>query len=854
MRKAILTAVLVVVAGVGFGQVEISIDLDDKGIEISPLLNGIFYEDINHSADGGLYAELIRNRSFEEFPQWRRWRRPDGEVGEPWPWMEKETVQSWEAVGNSTLELTTENLLNTKQGHALVVDIREAGAGVRNEGFWGINAVNGTQYRLSFWVKALSGKPTKLTASLVSQQGESIGKAELADKFGKGWQKMETTLVATDNDPKAHFELTADSPCRLALDVVSLFPPTYKNRPNGLRPQLMEMLATMKPKFVRFPGGCYVEGMRTPESAFRWERTVGPIEERPGHVNAKWGYWTSDGLGFHEFLQMAEDLGAKPLYVVNVGIWHGGYTPVEELDTTWVQECLDALEYANGDTSTKYGRMRAENGHPEPFNIEYLEIGNENANFKFTDNSDQSHHYFERYRKFYDTIKAKYPSVQCIGNVEAWSTDHPSWRSEEPVDILDEHYYRDPLWFVDAYDKYDTYPRQGPSIYAGEFAVTNQFGKVGNLNAALGEAVYMLGMERNSDLVIMNSYAPLLVNENAYNWPANMIHFNSDQAFGTPSYWVQQLFSAHLGTRLINQRTEWSLPEPEVKATDGKPLQVGVSTWNTSATFKDPVLFVDGEQVALPDITEWSSTQITPPQREGGPRRIRAMQQWSVDAEEGSVTSPGWGEGQKWMCPLEQTSRRYSYRVKARKDEGVEGFLAVFNYQNERNFDWFNVGGWGNTNNSIEQSVDGGRVTLNEEEVAFEVEDGRWYEMRVDVDGDSIVAYVDGEFQFSACHRNANMRGVFSDTTLDEATNTLYIKVVNVGGEATNGTVNLENGAVSVAEMLRLSSASGQDENSMEHPLNIIPRPANVDIGAQGRRLTFDVTPFSVNIITAKLK
>ncbi len=855
MKKALLTALLALGAGVAMAQVEINIDLDDRGIEISPMLNGIFYEDINHSADGGLYAELIRNRSFEEFELQRRRRRPgDEENDEPWREERQNNIQSWREVGECTLELTTEGLLNDKQGHALVADVEEAGAGVQNEGFWGINAVNGTQYRLSLWVKVMEGNPAKLTASLISEEGENVGTVDITDHLGNEWQKVETTLIATGNDPQAHFELTADSPCKLALDVVSLFPPTYKNRPNGLRPQLMEMLAAMRPKFLRFPGGCNVEGMRIPESAFRWERTVGPIEERPGHPGVKWGYWISDGMGFHEFLQMAEDLGAKPLYVVNVGIWHEGYTPVAELDTTWVQECLDALEYANGDLNTKYGRMRAENGHPEPFNIEYVEIGNENANFKFKDNSDQSHHYFERYRKFYDAIKAKYPNIQCIGNVEAWSTDHPSWRSKEPVDILDEHYYRNPSWFVEAYDKYDTYSRQGPRIYVGEYAVTSQFGKVGNMNAALGEAVYMLGMENNSDLVMMNSYAPLFVNENAYNWPANMIHFDSGQAFGTPSYWVQQMFPTHLGTRLLNQRMEWSLPEPEMQTEDDKPLQVGVAAWRTKATYKDPELIVDGEQVELPDITTWSSQQVTPPQRAGGPRRIRAFQLWSTDEEEGSVTSLGFGEGLKWMCPLKINSRKYSFRVKAKKNEGSEGFLLVFNYKNERDFDWMNVGGWGNTNNSIEQSVDGGRITLTEKEVKFKVKNDRWYDVRVDVDGDNMTAYVDGKLQFSAQHRNANMRGVFSNSTLDEATNTLYIKVVNVGGEATSGTVNLENGTATTAEMLRLSGTSGQEENSMDHPLNIIPRPANVDVEAEGKRLTFDVAPFSVSIITAKLK
>ncbi len=859
------TALLGMMACTGMGQVTINIDMADKGIAVSPTLNGIFYEDINHSADGGLYAELIRNRSFEEINDWSRFR-PQREPGfdddmdtppEGWsggrPEAADTEIQSWKAVGNGTLELVTDDLLNDKQGHALKLTVGEAGAGAQNEGFWGINAVNGRQYKLSLWVKLLSGKPGALNASLVSQSGETLATARMTDKLSGKWQKLETTLISEGSDAKAHFELTAEGACQLMLDVVSLFPPTYKNRPNGCREDLMEKLAAMEPKFVRFPGGCYVEGMNSPESAFRWERTVGPIEQRPGHMGVNWHYWISDGMGFHEFLQMAEDLGAKPLYVVNVGIWHGGFTPVEELDTTWVQEALDALEYANGDVSTKYGKMRADNGHPEPFNIEYVEIGNENANFNFKNNSDQSERYFERYHKFYEAIKSRYPDMKCIGNVESWSTDHPSWRSKEPVDILDEHYYRDPVWFMEAYDKYDTYDHQGPKIYAGEFAVTSQFGKVGNLNAALGEAVYMLGMENNSDLVVMNSYAPLFVNENAYNWPTNLIHFDSSQTFGTPSYWVQQLFSTHLGTRLMNQKMECTLPDPVAKADDQKPLQVGVSTWGSMATFKDPVLTVDGEQVELPEITQWSAPQMTRQQREGGPRRVRARQIWTTDEEEKTASNVGGGEGIKWMCPTEFTSKKYSYSVKAKKTGGVEGFLLVYNYQNDRNFDWLNIGGWGNSTNAVEQGVDGGRFTISDD-VPFEVETDRWYDVRIDVDGDSAAAYLDGKLQLTAKHRSGYMRGVFSNSTLDEATNTLYVKIINVGEEQTTGSINLTNGTAQRAEMIRLASGSGQDENSMEHPLNVIPRPANVDLGAAGQRLTFDVAPFSVNIVTVKLK
>ena len=778
-------------------QVNIAVDVAQRGIEISPTLYGIFYEDINFASDGGLYAELIRNRSFE---------------------YNAEKPEHWQARG-SNISLVTEGLLNEKQGHALRVETTEPFGGISNPGYWGINAVQGTQYRLSFWIKPLQGKPGSIRAALTGKDGELLGESTVREKLGKGWQKIETTLIAKKSDGGAHFSLTMENPSTVLLDVVSLFPPTFKGRENGCRIDLAEKLQALHPAFMRFPGGCYVEGNIRPENAYHWERTVGPIEQRPGHMNANWGYPTTDGLGFHEFLQLAEDLGAKPLYVVNVGIWHGGCTPLDELQP-WIDECLGALEYANGPVTSHYGKMRAENGHPEPFNIAYIEIGNENYNWHMEDNSDQSDHYPERYRMFYDAIKARFPQVQCIGNVESWGTDTPKWRNSHPVDILDEHYYRNPKWFAEAYHKYDNYDRRGPSIYVGEYAVTSQFGKVGNQNAALGEAVYMLGMENNADIVTMASYAPIFVNDNASNWPTDMIHFNADYAFGTPSYWVQNLFSNNVGTRTVPQTLKWNLPEPKVVEAS-HPLHVGVGTWATRAEYKEPQLIVEGKTYDLPDIQTWQSNRGREPHME--------------------------------VCPVAFEGKSYTYKVKARKKSGAEGFLLVYNYQNDRDFDWFNVAGWGNTQNCIEQSVDGGRMNISET-VPFKVETDRWYDLQVNVTGDSVAAFIDGQLQFTARHKNPNMRGVFSNSTLDERTNTLYVKVVNVGEGATQGCINLAGGLAERATMVRLAGESGQSENTRINPLAIHPLHVDVFTEASGRQVNFPVAPFSVNIITIKLK
>ncbi len=468
-KKMLLMACCVAFAATVQAQVTIDIDAQQRGPKVSPMLYGIFYEDINHAADGGIYAELIRNRSFEDGPRY----------GAP------ADMQGWSTYAAAPSQLTARliqptkktPLLNSVQHNALELDIKASTAMpvcLVNEGYWGINAVQGRSYHLSFWAKAPKYKGT-VKATLCSKDGSQIYAETVVSGFpaikAKGWTKYEATFIANDNDPQAQFALVFDGVGQVQIDMVSLFPPTFKNRENGMRPDLANMLWQMHPKFMRFPGGCFVEGQESPDNAFRWERTIGPIEEREGHWNVNWGYRTTDGLGYHEYLQLAEDLGAKPLYVVNVGLWHGGMTPYDSIQP-WIDECMNAIEYANGPVTSKYGAMRAKNGHPEPFGLEYLEVGNENNQ---PDPRQQSDHYYERYEQFYKAIRAKYPNMKIIGNVVAWGDDNPKWNSTLPVDLLDEHYYRSPDWFAAAFHKYDSYNRKGPKVYVGEYAVTNGY-------------------------------------------------------------------------------------------------------------------------------------------------------------------------------------------------------------------------------------------------------------------------------------------------------------------------------------------------------------------------------------------
>ncbi|HLP05121.1 MAG TPA: carbohydrate binding domain-containing protein, partial [Paludibacter sp.] len=480
-------------------QTSLTFDLKNKGVNISPCHYGLFFEDINHAADGGLYAELIRNRSFEDAA----------------------TPDNWTTFGQSgasaSQSLVTTGLLNTAQTKALQLTFSNATAtaraGVYNGGFWGINVVKDRTYTVSFFAKCAAGFNAPLTVSLESANSVKYA-IDTIKGLTTGWKKFTCTLTASGSNTAGRFVISSNANGTVYLDVVSLFPPTYKNRPNGLRPELAQLLEDMQPKFLRFPGGCFVEADYLVDH-FQWKKTIGAIEERPGHWNL-WGYRTTDGMGYLEYLQLCEDLNAAPLYVVNVGIAHKESQDINSLDG-YIQDALDAIEYANGDVTTTYGAMRAAAGHPAPFNLKYVEIGNENF---------YSNDYNARYIKFYDAIKQKYPNIQCIGDVAAWGTDNPTWTANYAVDLLDEHYYRNPQWFVNQFHKYDTYSRTGPKIYVGEYAVTSDCG-LGNLAAAVGEAVYMCGMEINSDVVPMNSYAPIFVNVNDRKWSPDMIDYNA---------------------------------------------------------------------------------------------------------------------------------------------------------------------------------------------------------------------------------------------------------------------------------------------------------------------------------------
>lgn len=797
----LLSASLIAMSVPAGAQTVFGLDAAKRGPAIGPLHYGIFYEEINYGGDGGLYAELVANRSFEN---------------------NSAKAENWLSSANAEMQIVRSDL-NSAQVYGLQANFTEPGAYIANEGFWGIGAVEGTTYTLSFWVKAPAGYSATMQASLTSVAGAQLGSADIALNGNGKWQKYTAQITATGTNAKAQLRLSPDKAGILLFDMVSLFPPTYKNRENGCRIDLAEKLEALKPAFVRFPGGCFVEGTMRDGSRnrFEWKKSIGPIEMRPGHQNVNWGYRVTDGLGMHELLQLSEDLGAEPLFVTNIGLGHGWSQPYDQLEE-FIQEALDVIEYCNGDVTTPWGAKRAANGHPEPFNLRLIEIGNENYQANV---SEQSDHYAERYIQFYNAIKAKYPDVLVIGNVESWGTDTPSWRNSHPVDAVDEHYYRNPDWFKSMYNKYDGYDRRGPKVYVGEYAVTQNFGTYGNLEAALGEAIYMLGMERNSDMVVMNSYAPIFTNENVRGWMPDMIRFNSARSYGTPSYHVQQLMPNNVGK--VNLR----YTESGNMATTGH--KIGFSTWSTTAQYDNvKVTDLDGNPVFGYDFAETSADW-------------KLSTGWKI--ENGVLSQTNGSQQGIIVYATPDAPDSFIYEFDATKISGAEGFLVAFNYGSTSNYTWWNIAGWGNTQHAIEHCVNGTKSTLAT--AAGSIETGRTYHGKIKLDGTHLQCWLDGNLV-----HDVNLpveRKVYTSATIDDATGTVYFKTVNYGRTSVPVQLDLSNCTLQSAESTILHAGSRTAENTPNMPEYVKPKAGTVTV--DGQKISFNAPANSFTIVRAKV-
>lgn len=778
-----------------YAQVKIDFDFNNRGQLVTEDHYGIFFEEINHAGDGGLYAELVRNRSFEE------------DMNNP---------ICWSTVGNSTISLTSDNMLNDVQKRALKVDIKTANGGARNEGYWGINIVAGRTYDLSFWLRAEDNYDGTITAELQNSTGQQMGRATFNVAATQEWKKYTATIKANGNEARGYFAIKGSKKGVIYLDVVSLFPPTFKNRPNGCREDLAQMLADLHPKFMRFPGGCYIEGFFGDGSSnrFEWKKSIGPIEERPGHLNRNWGYKVTDGMGYHECLQLAEDLGAHSLFVVNMGIGHEWKMDENNIDP-FIQEALDAIEYAKGSaTDTYYGKMRAENGHEEPFDLKYLEIGNEQ---EFMLNRDD---YMKRYMQFYTAIKTRWPELHLIA--DSYYFDNIT----EPVELKDEHYYDTPEFFINQYGRYDNQSKSSTKIYVGEYAVTRDCGWWGNMNAAIGEAVFMEGSENNGEAVTMMSYAPIFTHEENYVWHPDMIRFNSSLSYGTPSYYVQRMFSNNVG----NQNIRWTEADngPDFDVSQGK---IGIGTWATSATFTNFTAKAGDTTIDANDYTsaDWTTNNGS----------------WTVSDETFKQTNTS---DTNVTCILNKmlTTTNLDMTVHATKDGGAEGFLIIFDYKDSQNYAWFNIGGWGNTKHAVEQCKNGAKSTLADKEGKLVT--GQEYDIRVLKEGQHVLCYIDDELIIDTYLKEYAGRQIFTSANIDEENGIFYVKLVNPNNNAKTVTLSFKNGTATSGEAEVLSAVNGTDENTVSAPFYITPRTKKVSVNADGT-ITFDAAAFSVNVL-----
>lgn len=511
----------------------LTVSADRPGATIDPRFYGLMTEEINFSYDGGLYAELIRNRAL----------RDDATMPLHWSAVD-------DTGGSGAIALDQTPVPNTALTTSLKVDATSASldhrVGVANEGYWGIPVRSETSYRVSFFAKASSGFKGPLTVTIESNDGTTTW-AQVNVRITSAWKKYTATLNTRTLAPSAtnRFVIATRSPGTVWVTLVSLFPPTYKNRVNGNRPDLMQLLADMKPRFLRFPGGNYLEGPNY-DNRFNWKATIGPLEQRPTH-RGPWGYHSSDGLGLLEFLQWAEDLDMEPLLGVYAGLHidKGANILTGDALKPHVQDALDEIEYIIGDARTTWGARRARDGHPKPFALRYVEIGNED----WLNNGTAS--YDSRFTMFYDAIKARYPALQIISTMR--TQDRNFVHTRQP-DLLDDHFYMTiPTALAQAH-LYDNYSRSATKVFAGEWATNNpRTGDTPMMAFALGDAAWLTGLERNADVVVMNCYAPLLVNVNpgGRQWAVNLIGYDALTSFASPSYHVQKMFSNNRGDRVL---------------------------------------------------------------------------------------------------------------------------------------------------------------------------------------------------------------------------------------------------------------------------------------------------------------
>lgn len=806
----------------------IEIDTAAERTDMSHHLYGIFYEDINYAADGGLYAELVRNRSFE-------FSTADN--------ASFNALTAWEEVersGTGSIAVGTdrERWLNDSNRASLTITADAAGVGVRNIGFnRGIAVEQGESYDFSVWARSATAQ--ELAVAVENADGtEQFALGTVSVAGDDTWRKLEVRLTANATTDAGRLVVLTGAAGSVQLDMVSLFPvDTWVgpvNGPSVLRKDLAEKVAELDPSFLRFPGGCvtnvgtfdtYLESDgQDRQRTYQWKETIGPVEERPTNWNF-WGYNQSYGIGYLEYLMWAEDLGATPLPVVSVGANGCGSRIPEMTDDAriarWVQDTVDLIEFATGDAeTTEWGAKRAELGHPEPFDLRYIGLGNEENTRTFEAN----------FPAFRDAIEAAYPEITIISNSgpdDAGARFDELWEFNraQGVDMVDEHYYNDPAWFLQNTERYDAYDREGPHVFLGEYASRgNTFGN------ALAEAAYMTGLERNSDLVELASYAPMFANEDHVQWAPDMMWFDNDESWGSVNYYTQQMFMTNVGDEVV--------PSTHSEADAASDLDGGVflSTWSTSAAYDDVTVTSNatGDELYSQSFdagSDWSPVAGT----------------WAAQGGEYVQSSTSVNDARSLMPDAyAQDWSNYTLELDARKLAGSEGFLIGFAAGGANDYYWWNLGGWNNTRSVLQQAAGGGANEVAAVE-GHSIETGRDYKVKVVVDGSTISLYLDGELQLTYTQPSA--KGLYQVVTHDEETGDTVLKVVNPTGATARTAVSVDGGMVvddevAVTEMV---GAPG-DMNTKAEPEHLVPVERSWDGG--GNEFTYDFPAYSITFLT----
>jgi alpha-L-arabinofuranosidase len=764
----------------------ITVQVDKPGVKVSPTFYGLMTEEINHAYDGGLYGELIRNRVFKDSAR------------NPVNWS---VVQNDGASAGAELDDTSP--LNDALATSLRLDVTNATdtqqAGVANSGYWGIPVKPDTRYHASFYAKAAPGFKGSVTVSIESEDGATVYARAKVRRLTAGWVKYSVDLKTGKASPtaEARFVLTLNRPGTIWLNLVSLFPPTFHGRPNGNRIDLMELLGGMKPSFLRLPGGNYLEG-DTIATRYDWKKTLGDVAHRSGHPGT-WNYRSSDGLGLLEFLEWCEDLKMQPVLAVWAGYALRGehVNPGPDL-APYVQDALDEIEYVTGDASTKWGAERIKDGHYAPFKLTYVEVGNE-------DTFDKSRSYDGRFAQFYDAIKAKYPNLQIIATTPV--------KSRTP-DVVDDHYYRSARAMEGDVHHYDKADRGGPKIFVGEWA-SMEGSPTPTMNAALGDAAWLTGLERNQDLVVMEAYAPLLVNVNrgARQWQTDLIGYDALNSFGSPSYYVQSMFANNHGDVVLPVDIEVA-PDTNAVEFTGKG-GIGIGTWKTQAEYKDIKVTHDGATLFETDFNNGTAGW----RLHGG--------NWAP--QDGALAQSSSDEDVRATAG-DRNWKDYTYELKARKTGGAEGFLILFHVQNPENrYVWWNLGGWSNTRTILERAENGAMSEFGTA-ATNTIETGRWYDIKVEVEGAKIRGYLDGQLVTEATDvSGARPEPVYATASRDETSGEVFLHVVNVSPAPRTITVNLH-GVTKVTGDATCEVLTGEpgDVNSLAEPEKVVPKSTSL--------------------------